>query len=208
MHASRLGSGDEPFAVEHRCHRSPSEPVSGDPAMRSILHSGTSSVRCIVMRSMKFARVPILVVAAVIAGSSAASADSPGSAQRSATRVLHLTHAPYAGVRCPGGNSIACDRISLAVWPAGQPQRLTASIAGRRITMEPPPPGSGRAYWEGTLDHAGLLTPGPLFVIPDRGRFYWAGRHPRAFSLDLSASYSGRISAEARVRTMLHPGWG
>jgi hypothetical protein len=165
------------------------------------------SVGCVVMRGMEFAGVPILVVVAAIAGSSVASADPAGGAQR-ARRVLHLTHASYAGVRCRGGNSIVCDRISLAVWPAGHPKRLTASIAGRRITMEPPPPGSGRAYWEGTLDHAGLLTPGPLSVIPDRGRFFWAGRHPRAFSLDLSASYSGRITAKGRVRLMLHPGWG
>ena len=157
---------------------------------------------------MMLARISLLVIAAVAAVSSVASADTAGGARGRTTRVLHLTRASYAGVRCPVGNSIACDRISLAVWPAGQPTRLTATIAARRITMQPPPPGSGRGYWEGTLDHAGLLTPGPLYVIPDGGRFSWAGRHPRSFSLKLSAGYEGKPSAQARVQIMLHPGWG
>jgi hypothetical protein len=74
--------------------------------------------------------------------------------------------------------------------------------------MQPPPSGSGRGYWEGTLDHAGLLTPGPLYIIPDRGRFYWAGRHPRTFVFELSARYQRKPSAHARVRIILRPGWG
>ena len=70
------------------------------------------------------------------------------------------------------------------------------------------PPSSTGGYWEGTLDHAGLLTPGPLFVIPDRGRFYWAGRHPRTFTVKLSATYAGQVDATARVLMSLHAGWG
>ena len=170
--------------------------------------SGTSGPGCVVMRVMMLTRISLLVVAAVAGALSVASADSAASARSGATPVLHLARASYAGVRCPGGNSIACDRISLAAWPAGHPKRLTATIAGRRITMQPPPPGSGRGYWEGTLAHAGLLKPGPLFIIPDGGRFYWAGRHPRTFALMLSASYQGTPSAQAHVRIMLHPGWG
>ena len=153
-------------------------------------------------------RILLLMVAATTGVSGAAPGESSAGGRSRATRVLHLTRASYAGVRCPVANSIACDRISLAVWPAGHPRRLTATIGGRRISMQPPPRGSGRGYWEGTLDHAGMLTPGPLHVTPDGGRFYWAGRHPRSFSLNLAARYQGRPSANARVQIMLHPGWG
>ena len=122
--------------------------------------------------------------------------------------ALRLSRAPYAGVRCPVGNSIACDRISLAVWLAGRPIRLIATIGGRQIVMQPPSEAAGRSYWEGTLDHAGLLVPGPLHVTPDGGNSYWAGRHPRALVLSLSARYSNRLVAGARIRVMLRPGWG
>ena len=168
----------------------------------------TSGARRVVTRIGMLARISILVVVALAGISSVASGDSSGRAGNSSKRVLHLTHASYAGVRCHGGNSIACDRISLAVWPAGRPERVTATIAGRRITLHPPSPGSGVDYWEGTLDHAGLLTPGPLFITPDRGRFYWAGGHQRAYSLTLSAAYQAKPIARARVRIALHPGWG
>jgi hypothetical protein len=154
------------------------------------------------------ARISLLVIAAVAGVSSVASADSARGVRSNAPRVLRLTRASYAGVRCPVGNSTACDRISLAVWPAGHPTRLTATIAGRQIAMQPPPAGSGRGYWQGTLNHAGLLSPGPLYITPDRGRFYWAGRHPRSFSLTLSARYPGKPSAQARTQITLHPGWG
>jgi hypothetical protein len=160
------------------------------------------------MQIMNFARISLLAVAALGGVSSLAAADSERGAPSRAARILHFKRPPYAGVRCARGNSIACDRISLAVWPAGQPERLTATIAGRRITMRPPSRSLGRSYWEGTLDHAGVLLPGPLHVIPDRGRFYWSGRHPRPFSLDLFASYRGKRDAAARVRILLRPGWG
>ena len=146
--------------------------------------------------------------AAIAAFASVASVGAAGSAGSGPTRVLQLTRASYAGVRCAAGNSIACDRISLAVWPAGEPTHLIATIAGHQITLQPPPPDSGADYWQGTLENAGLLTPGPLRVIPDRGRFYWAGRHPRPFTLKLSARYRGKPDAQTRVRVMLHPGWG
>ena len=50
------------------------------------------------------------------------------------------------------------------------------------------PPSSGDGYWEGTLRHAGLIGRGPLHVTPDRGRFFWAGRHARPIFLRLVAT--------------------
>ena len=142
-----------------------------------------------------------------VAAAGLASLPPADSATRARTdHRLRLTQESYAGVRCPAPNSIACDRISLAVWPAGHPKRLYARIAGRRITMQPPSESGG--YWEGTLDHAGLLAPGQLHITPDYGRFYWAGRHPLDFTVMLLARYEGQVDAKARVMMSLHAGWG
>ena len=130
---------------------------------------------------------------------------------------LRLGQEPYAGVRCARPNSIACDRIGLAVWLVRPAVRLTASISGKRIRMMIPArvraQASGyycarRCYFEGALRPAGMLAPGPLHVTPDAGRFFWAGRHPRPLLVHLAAFYRDGTSAATAVRTWLHPGWG
>ena len=57
------------------------------------------------------------------------------------------SQAPIVGLRCPGGNSIACDRISVAAWVVGKPLRLTAMIAGvgSSCGRRPRAMGTGRA---------------------------------------------------------------
>jgi hypothetical protein len=126
-----------------------------------------------------------------------------------ATR-LRLARPPYAGVRCPDGNSIACDRIGLAVWLIRRPRTLKAMIAGHTLVLRPPPLGSpsDSGYWQGSLQPSGMLRPGPMHVTPDAGSYYWAGRHPRAFWVRLTASYPNEPPASIRVRVQLHAGWG
>jgi hypothetical protein len=123
---------------------------------------------------------------------------------------LGLERPPYAGVRCPGANSIACDRIGLAVWLTRRPTTLRATIAGHTFTLRPPPPGSRSrgGYWEGSLRPAGMLRPGAMHVVPDAGSAFWAGRHPRAFWVQLTASSAHEPPASIRVRVQLRPGWG
>ena len=123
---------------------------------------------------------------------------------------LPLTQPPYAGVRCPAANSIACDRIGLAVWIARRPTRLYATIAGHGFVVHPPAPGplSDAGYWQGSLQAAGMLRPGPTHVIPDGSHFYWAGRHPRTFWVRLTATYPHQRDASVRIRVQLHAGWG
>jgi hypothetical protein len=130
---------------------------------------------------------------------------------------LRLAQQPYAGVRCPGPNSIACDRIGLAVWLVKPAVRLTATVAGKPIRMAIPSrvrhdPGgyycARSCYFEGAVHPAGLLKPGLLHIRPDTGKYYWEGRHPRTLRVRLVAFYRNGTSASTTIRILLHPGWG
>jgi hypothetical protein len=118
-----------------------------------------------------------------------------------------LRRVPYLGVRCPTANSIACDRVGLAVWLRASARRLTATIDGRRFTLRPPATPGG--YWEGTLQPAGLLTPGSaLHVTPDRGRYHWEGRHPVRGVVHLDATETDGAAASTNIAVDLRPGYG
>ena len=110
------------------------------------------------------------------------------------------------GVRCPGPNSITCDRVGLAVWLEQPATRLTATIEGKPLRMKAPVRPKG--YYEGSLQPAGLTTPGPMHVTPDRGTSYWEGRHPLRARVHLVASYGDGSVAATTVRVWLHSGWG
>jgi hypothetical protein len=131
------------------------------------------------------------------------------------TSHLTLRLPPYLGVACTGlANSIACDRVGLAVWLDQPASSLAARIAGLPVTMRIPAGfrpspylGPRGAYWEGFLQPAGLRA-GRLRVRPDSGRFTWYGRHPVHATVRLTAHYRGRSTATASLRVSLHPGWG
>jgi hypothetical protein len=156
----------------------------------------------------------LALVLTVLATFALAGAGSQGEA---AAASLRLAQQPYAGVRCPGPNSIACDRVGLAVWLVKPAVRLTATVAGKPIRMAIPArvrhePGgyycAHSCYFEGALRPAGLLQPGPLQIHPDAGKYFWAGRHPRALRIRLVAFYRNGTAASTTVRVLLHPGWG
>jgi hypothetical protein len=117
-------------------------------------------------------------ILAVAAAAVAAGCGSHAGAPRAApTAPLVMRQPPYLGVSCKQANSIACDRVRLAVWLRTPARRLTATIDGRTITLRPPATRAG--YWEGALQPAGMLSPGAaLHVTPDRGRFHWEGGGP------------------------------
>lgn len=48
-----------------------------------------------------------------------------------------LARAPYMGVACPTPNSIACDRIGLAIWLKEPARTVTATIAGHHLRLQP-----------------------------------------------------------------------
>ena len=49
--------------------------------------------------------------------------------------TLALPKEPGMGVACPDANSIACDRIGIAVWLDSVPRRLVASVGGRSVAL-------------------------------------------------------------------------
>jgi hypothetical protein len=130
-----------------------------------------------------------------------------GACRRPLPRRLFLPRAPYLGVACHTPNSIACDRVGLAVWLRSPAARLTATIDGREFELRPPDTRDG--YWEGFLQPAGLLARGrALHVTPDGGRYYWEGRHPVRAVVHLSATEPGGAHASAFVAVDLRPGYG
>ncbi len=119
-----------------------------------------------------------------------------------------LKRAPYAGVACPQANSIACDRVGLAVWLKARAVRVSAVAGGRPLRLQARGFG-GRSQnpWIGYLQPAGLLG-GALKVTPDRGRFYWAGAHPKDVDLRLTIRRRDGGLETTRLRVLLRAGWG
>jgi hypothetical protein len=157
-------------------------------------------------------RIALAEQAAASVGLSSALRDCPPRARRGACRRprprrLLLRRAPYLGVRCRKANSIACDRVGLAVWLRAPARRLTATIGGRTFTLRPPATRTG--YWEGALRPAGLLTPGSaLHVTPDSGRYHWEGRHPVCAVVHLAATETDGARASKDIVVDLHAGYG
>ena len=119
-----------------------------------------------------------------------------------------LARAPYTGVACPRPNSIACDRIGVAIWLNARASRVSAVAGGRRLRLQPGGFG-GRSQnpWIGYLQPAGLLD-GVLKVTPDRGRFYWTGAHPKDVDLRLSIRRRDGSLETTRLQVPLRAGWG
>ena len=135
-------------------------------------------------------------------------------AGRGRRRLTAAAQQPYDGVRCPGPNAMACDRIGLAVWLVRPAIRLTAPVAGKPIRMAIPSrfrKGRGsyycahNCYFEGALHPVVLLTSGPLHIRPDAGKYYWEGRHPRSLRVRLAAFYRDGSRAATTVRIWLRP---
>ena len=126
--------------------------------------------------------------------------------------TLALPKEPGMGVACPDANSIACDRIGIAVWLDSVPRRLVASVGGRSVALRDAhircsaDPSCPRLFL-GELQPAGLLD-GPLKVTPDEGRHRWFGRHPVEGTLTITATYGDGSRAVATRRVPLAPGWG
>jgi hypothetical protein len=159
----------------------------------------------------------MLLTAALIVGILMNGDENPtpgGSAQplRAAPRQL-LTRDPYMGVSCRTANSIACDRVGLAVWTRRSARAVRATITGRTIELNDPdwsqrPRRGLRRMFAGFLDQAGLRGHGPLAVQNENGRDRWTARHPVSASVQLVITYRDGTQRKTRLRVGLAPGWG
>ena len=117
------------------------------------------------------------------------------------------------GVACRQPNSIACDRVGLAVWTRRFARGVRATIAGRELQLEDPS-WSGesrhglRRLFAGFLHHAGLRGRGPLAVRVENGHNRWTGVHPVELRVRLLITYADGSQLTTTVRTGLSPGWG
>jgi hypothetical protein len=125
-----------------------------------------------------------------------------------------FTQEPYMGVRCPIANSIACDRVGLAIWLRHPAVHVTASIAGQPLVLDwfgderrvgPLPP---RAELDGYLRPAHITT--LLGVHPDSpGMWYGNRRAPWPAPLvRLWITFADGKRATTKLRVNLSAGWG
>jgi hypothetical protein len=137
-----------------------------------------------------------------------------------------LSKPPYMGVRCPVANSIACDRVGLAVWLKRPAISVTARIAGARLSLHSPgqshgagAPPSRTLY--GYLHPAGIVS--RLRVRPVKGDIVgshhdkayvrvahqmWFGEHQPRPAVRLTIHYRAGQTVVTRLRVPLSPGWG
>jgi hypothetical protein len=148
---------------------------------------------------------PIVAAGAMLVAScgTAPAPARPGVALVAARHVF--SQAPSVGVACPTANSIACDRVGVAVWLKRPAARVSAIIDGKRVALRPPRARGG--WWWGYLRPAGLID-GPLRVTPDRGRYNWAGGHPLSAHVAVTIVRASGPRERATVTVPLRPGWG
>ena len=122
------------------------------------------------------AAATIAGIVAVIANVSSGSSEGRLGMARSNAAVVPpsavLSRPPYMGVSCPVANSIACDRVGLAVWLKRPAVSVTASIAGARLTldgsdMQSSVPRAPRRAFDGYVQPAGIVS--RLHVRPVAG---------------------------------------
>jgi hypothetical protein len=121
--------------------------------------------------------------------------------------------APYMGVACPIPNSIACDRIGLAVWLRRPAVAVTASIDGTtlRLWTGPRSPSAWTSRPTNTgftayLQPAGLLT--AFHVTPQSGTSIWYGAPTPSPMVRFRIDYGHGHVVTTQRRVPLMAGWG
>jgi hypothetical protein len=142
------------------------------------------------------------------------------------SRVLSQT--PYLGVKCPVANSIACDRVGLAVWLKQPAVTVTATIAGAQVALgwfgdeRLLSPGFGHRQFAGYLRPAGIVSRLHIrpvkgsIVVTERGRTHvttsrqmWFGRtNARAPLIRVTIHYADGRTLITQLRVGLSAGWG
>jgi hypothetical protein len=119
---------------------------------------------------------------------------------------------PYIGVACHIPNSIACDRIGLAVW-LRRPASVTATIAGAPLKLNDPHwsyvshSGHQTLYiYAGFLQPAGLTT--RLHVLPDSKTGTWLGNNAPSPLVRFRIDYGHGHVLLNQEPVLIEAGWG
>jgi hypothetical protein len=113
---------------------------------------------------------------------------------------------PYVGVACPEANSIACDRIGVAVWVRGPARAVRAVVAGRDVRLRPAWTDARGRAWTGYVRRAGLRD-GALRVPAD-GRGRWFGQEAPEVRVRVVVVRRTGVAAGVTRVVALRPGWG
>lgn len=125
-----------------------------------------------------------------------------------------FSQAPYMGVHCPIANSIACDRVGLAINLKQPARAVVALIDGRKLKMNRRGDvidlsAAPREEFDGYLQPAGIES--RMHVHPAPGSDFWAqdasDPAPSATVLLLIDYGAGRL-VSTRVQVPLSSGWG
>ena len=140
-----------------------------------------------------------------------------------------LSRPPSMGVRCPGAlaNSIACDRVGLAVWLKRPAVSVTATIAGAPLVLnhrdeflypgDPP-----HTSFDGFLQPAGIVSRLHVHVLPvdgtemkrlrhegiPVGRQTWLGQGSAGGPVRLTIHEPGGRTVITHIYVALRDGWG
>jgi hypothetical protein len=117
------------------------------------------------------------------------------------------------GVACQLPNSIACDRVGLAVWTRKPVRSIRATVGGRTFALDDkewsgPQRNGLRRMFAGFLYRAGLRGTGLLAVQVENGLNRWTGRRPVVAPVHFSIVFPNGTSRETRTSVYLAPGWG
>ena len=162
------------------------------------------------------------------AGSGSLSSSSSGLVITVAPSTV-LSKAPYMGVSCPVANSIACDRVGLAVWLKRPAVSVTATIAGAHLALSD----HGDTRYQGDQPRTafdGFLQPANIVsrfhVRPVKGNLVYtthghvrvavrprmwfgdAGDYPAPVPVRLTIHEPGGRTVVTRADVGLATGWG
>jgi hypothetical protein len=191
-------------------------------------------------RRRRYLRLMLLLLAAAVIGMLGAIA-IPGGSGSTAGNTLSppprpvavapsrvLSQSPYLGVKCPIPNSIACDRVGLAVWLKQPAVTVTATIAGARVALgwfgdeRLLSPGFGHREFAGYLRPAGIVSRLHIHpvkgsvVVTERGRTHvtishqmWFGQtDARSPLIRVTIHYADGQTVITQLRVGLSAGWG
>ena len=173
-------------------------------------------------RRRRQAALALAVIATVVAAWIATSGGTggrphprPGPAITEVMPDQLFAHPPYMGVACMKANSIACDRVGLAVWTKDPFVAVSATIGGRTFELPfedccGPQERSSRPRRQflGFLSHAGLRGPGPLAVQVENGRNRFTSLHGTTARVRVVATYADGARQTTTIRLGLAAGWG
>lgn len=183
-------------------------------------------------RAIGVAAFATVVAAALAAGLASGGVGFSNSGSAPAISVAPwtvLAGAPYMGVNCPIANSIACDRISLAVTLKHPATSMTATIAGAELPMDYRGDvryrgESPRTEFDGSLQPAGIVSRfhvkpvegtvvytsrGHLRVVMRHQMWFGNGRdHPAGVPVLLTIHQPGGRTLITHTSVDLSAGWG